>query len=602
MGSFPCLAIFGSRLCKSLHLAALAFLWSAVAAAAQDTHGFAIYSALKRPADFQHFMYADPAAQQGGRLRQGTTITFNSTNRLRFPGKSPNELTYIYDTLMVRALDEPASFYGLLAGHVDVADDFTTARFTLRPEAVWHDGKPVTAEDVVFTFETLRTHGLPLYRAALKGVWITAEGERTVLFASPNAGDWRYLDAIATFPIHPKHFWKDRDPGLITLDVPLGSGPYQVADLKINDRVLLTRTPDYWARDLAVNRGLWNFDEIETLYFRDQVSLIAALKAGVLDVNREFDAALWTGQYGGPPFENGPLVRSTFPDLTGGRIAALVFNLRRPPLDDVRVREALMLAFDGEWTRDTLFQGLYAEPGPLYGPTDMSARGAASATERAILAPFLDALPKSALDVLSPPAKTSPARRERLRRAADLLKSVGYTVQDGIRVNTATGEPLTLEYIGTRDAFRRVLGPYADALKRLGITLDVRIFDYVNGREAILSHEFDITTSGFRANFPPGIEERIYWHSENALVPGYALAGAQDPALDAAIEAMARGSDYASIVAASRAFERVLTSQHYLLPMWRAQDVWIAHHKDLTFPKAFMNPGFHYVPYMSWAR
>ncbi|MEM9782828.1 MAG: extracellular solute-binding protein, partial [Pseudomonadota bacterium] len=392
----------------------------------EPRHGFALHSRLERSPDFERFDYVNPDPVVGGTLRQGSTITFNTTNRMRFPGKAPNELEFVHDTLMVRALDEAASFYGLLAESVEVAPDYATARFTLRAEARWHDGTPVTAEDVAFTFETLRQHGLPLYRTTLEPVEITVEGPRTIRFTAPGAGDWRYLELVATFPIHPAHFWRDRDLSRSTLDVPLGSGPYRVAEFEPNRRVVLERVEDYWGRDLPVTRGLWNFDRLETLYFRDQTVLIEAVKSGYLDIKREINAGYWAKLYDGPALAEGRLVKSTFPDRQGGRLAALVFNLRRPPLDDPRIREALTLAFDGAWTRETLFNGLYEAPGPLYGPTALSAEGSASPAERALLAPFLDDLPAGLLEAPNPPEERATLdRRTRLRRADTLLRDAG---------------------------------------------------------------------------------------------------------------------------------------------------------------------------------
>ncbi|MEM9058921.1 MAG: extracellular solute-binding protein [Pseudomonadota bacterium] len=578
-------------------LAAILVLLAGVASA-QPRHGFSIYSDLARPAGFSHFSYVEPDAPKGGTFRQGTTVTFNTTNRLRFPGKAPNELTYVYDTLMVRALDEPASFYGLLAESVDVASDFTTAKFVLRPEARWHDGSRVTSEDIVFTFETLRDHGLPLYRSTLETVSLTALSDCIVVIETSTPGDWRPLELVSTFPIHPKHHWASEPLDRLSAKIPLGSGPYRVVSLDANNAVVLDAVPDYWARDLPVNRGLWNFDRIETLYFRDQTAMIEAVNAGVLDAHREIDASAWHGLYSGPAFDRGDLVRSTFPDPRGGRLTALTFNLRNPPLDDRRVREALTLAFDGAWTRETLFHGLYGPPGNLYGPTDLAASGAAGAGERALLQPFLDDLPGGILEAPGPTEIDSLTRRDRLRRADRLLRDAGLVVVDGQRVDPSSGDQLSLRFVGTRRSVDRVLAPYAASLGRLGIELEMVIYDYIVGRDVILSHDFDLTITTFHSGFPPGRDERIYWHSERAREPGYALAGAEDPALDATIEAMNESTDEASILDASRAFERIMQWQTYLLPLWRNEQNWFVHKKETRFPERFVASGFHYFPYI----
>ncbi|MEM9735081.1 MAG: ABC transporter substrate-binding protein, partial [Pseudomonadota bacterium] len=327
----------------------LGVAWSGQAVAAG--HGFALFSELKNPAGFTQFAYANPDAPKGGTLREGSMLTFDSLNPLRFPGNPPNELDLTFDSLMVRAEDEPASYYGLIAERVVLAEDFSSIRFHLRPEARWHDGTQIRANDIAVTFRALRAHGLPGYRAALEGVEITVIDPMTIEFRAGSGGDWLYLDLVATFPIQSARFWAARDVSRPTLDIPTGSGPYRIVALEQNDRVSLQREPGYWGRDLPVNRGRWNFDRIEIVYFRDRTAMIEALKAGRLDINREFDASRWAKAYDGPRLRAGDLVRRSDRERSAGRLDGLVFNLRRPPLDDARVRAALTCAFDADWTR-----------------------------------------------------------------------------------------------------------------------------------------------------------------------------------------------------------------------------------------------------------
>ncbi|MEM9780987.1 MAG: extracellular solute-binding protein [Pseudomonadota bacterium] len=593
----------------------LSLIWSGVAIAGQgqgqglgqgsqerhgEAHGIATHGSLKYPADFAHFDVVNPDAPKGGSLRQGSMITFNSTNGLSFPGNTPNELALIYDSLMVKATDELASYYGLLAERVMLAEDYASARFVLREDARWHDGTPVTADDVVFTFETMREHGLPTFRSILSAVAVTAISPRAVEFRNANAGDRRYFGLIATSPIYPAHFWAERDAGGMTLDTPLGSGPYRVVSLELNNRVVLERVAAYWGRALAVNRGRWNFDRIETLYSRDRAPLIEALKAGRLNLHREYDPVSWAERYDGPAFENGELVKTSFETSTAGSLVALVFNQRRPPLDDIRVREALTLAFDREWARETFYGGLYARPGSLYGDGELAARGVPGPRERALLAPFRDGLPPGVFEAPGPPDPASMTRRQRLAKADALLREAGFLVRDGERVDARTGEPLSFEYVGSWTGLEPAINAYASTLERLGITLRIRLVDYVTVRQELLTHRFDLSQSGFTPSFPPGREERLGWHSERAGTQGYGLAGTVDPALDAAIEAMTDGTDMEGLVAAARVFDRVMRWRRHLLPLWRRSGAWIAHDRRIRFPENVQIGRFSHIATLWW--
>lgn len=563
-------------------------------------HGFALFSPLKHPDGFAHFDYVNPAAPKGGTLREGSMLTFSSLNVMRFPGNPPNELFHTFDSLMIRAQDEPASFYGLIAEDVELEEDFASVRFRLRPEARWHDGTQITSADIAFTFQTLREHGLPSQRSVLRSVEIRVVDTGTIEFRPATAGDWRYLGLIATFPIQSSRFWAKHDPGETTLEIPLGSGPYRIVSLDLNHRVTLARERDYWGRDLAVNRGRWNFDRLEILYFRDRTAMIEALKAGRLDINREFDAGLWARGYDGASLDSGTLVRTTFSERSAGSLTALVFNTRRPQLDDVRVRAALACAFDADWVRRTLFADIFEAPGSLYGNTEMAARGRAGDGERAILAPYLNHLPVELLASPAPPDCAGLSRRNRLRRADALLREAGWNVVDGERVKGGLGAPLQLEFVGGYSGIERALPSYANALEDLGISLNARFHDYVTARNEILGHNFDITQTAFSPGFPPGGAENTSWHSANAQVDGYALAGAEDPALDAAIEAIAAAEDFPSILSATRSFDRILRWRHYLIPIWRRDQVWIAHHADLRFPKRFALRRFGHLASLWW--
>ncbi|MEM6906158.1 MAG: extracellular solute-binding protein, partial [Pseudomonadota bacterium] len=562
--------------------ALLAALALPVAAGAGE--GFSLFGPLKHAEGFAHFDYVNPTAPKGGTLRQGTLLAADSTNPLRFSGRIPNELGLAFDSLMVRAQDEPASFYGLLAGDVAVADDLSHARFRLRPEARWQDGTPVTSRDVAFTFRTLRQYGLPGHRAALKDLAIETPDDAVVEFRSPQPADWRYLALVATFPIQSQAFWQSHDVSAASREIPLGSGPYRVEELELTEQTVLVRDPAYWGRDLPVNRGRWNIDRIVTQQFRDRISLVEAIKAGKLDIHREFDPSLWANGYDGPRLAAGELLRSSFRERAGGRLAAMVFNLRRPPLDQRPVRAALVCALDTEWARETLFEGTYDPPGSPYGQSEFAATGPAGPGERALLAPFLESLPEGILEAPAPPSCNGLSRRERLRRADRLLHEAGWDLVDGRRVNEQN-RPLEIEYVSAPTGLERAMPAFRETLATLGIRLEVTLHTLAGVRDEILGHRFDLSQTGFNQSVPPGAPERTGWHSENADTEGYALAGAKDPALDATIEAMTRSRDPATVLAATRAFDRVLRWQHYLVPLWHRDRIWLVHDARVTFPE-----------------
>ena len=595
--------VYTHYLCARILLPALFVVMVCCLATARagfaETVSFALVGEPKYPRDFEHFDYVEPDAPKGGTLRQGTRVSFDTTNGMRFPGKMANELDYIYDTLMVRAEDEPASFYGLLARDVHATADFSRVTYDLQEDATWHDGTRLTARDVVFTFRTVAKHGLPTYREILDGVEIKALSDTVVTFEAESA-DWRLLEFTATFPVFQADFWENRDVSKTTLDVPIGSGPYRVAKLDHNIQTVLERVPDYWGVDLPVNRGRWNFDQIVTDYYKDVSILVEAMRAGRIDGNREWSPLSWLQKYEGPALEEGRIVKRAFDNPRGASYEALVFNLRRPPLDDLRVRTALTLVFDSAFVRESFSGGLMTAPkahfaGTIFAPEQFLTDG-----EAELLAPFREILPPGLFNAPQPPDFGDLSARERIGLADRLLQDAGYVMNRGVRVNAQTGEALVLNHVGANASSRSVLNYYASVLDTIGVKLEVSYSDYVTASRMILNHEWDITSMGGRTRFPPGAEERAFWHSERALIPGYALAGAQDPALDAAIDQMTQSTGFEEMQAAARAFSRVLAWQRYLLPFWQNDQIWIAHRAQIGFPSRFSPGNFHYISSLFW--
>jgi microcin C transport system substrate-binding protein len=551
-----------------------------IANPARAQHGYSPVHELKYGPDFPHFDYANPSAPKGGQLRLGATGTFDSLNPLLYPGRVPELVRdLVFDTLLVRSGDEPAAYYGLLAESVSVSDDRRRVSFTLREEARWRDGEPVTADDVAFTFKTLLDQGPPFYRQALRHYRVTVTGPRAVTFEARNAAKRDMVRILGRLPIQPQHFWAERDLGDHGLTPPLGSGPYGVDKVDPGSSLTLARNPDYWGRDLPVNLGRFNFDRISIAYYRDDSVALEAFRAGDFDLRKESAAARWARGYEGTALRSGDIKRDVIATQTAGEITTLVFNLRRKPFDDRRIRQAINLAYDFAWTNDKLMYGLREPVDSFFGDTEFAARGAASEAERELLTPVADALPARLFKTPDPGLRADTnSRRAVFAKADRLLREAGYTVEDGQRVAASGGEPLRINLLNYNPSLIRVLGPFAQNLKQLGIELRYPMVDPATGTRRTLDHDFDMTVLKWSPRAVPGNAESLLWGSALAERKGtYALAGAKDPALDAALEAMVTARDMGRLKTAARAFDRVLRWQHYVVGLWRNNDIWLAY-------------------------
>ena len=561
---------------------------------AAAAHGYSPIHDLKYPADFRHFDYVDPSAPKGGSVRLAAVGTFDSLNTLHYPGTTPDRLrTFVYDRLMVASADEPAAYYGLLARTVEVARDLSWARFALRPEARWHDGKPITADDVVFTFRTLARQGAPFYRQVLRLFSVEKEGPLTVLFRAKHPGDREFVRIVATLPIHPRHFWEDREAGDKSLALPLGSGPYRVKSAEAGRTLVLERVPGYWAKDLPVNVGRYNFDRIKIDYYRDKTVTLEAFAAGAFDLWHERDAAMWSTQFRRAERDGRRMVRRTYRLQTPGNAALLVFNLRRPAFRDRRVRQAIALAYNFDWTNRTIFHGLYKPVGSFYGETALGASGPIEQVEKAILGDGIEGLPQEALGAPGPKLRDGMADdRQAFRKASALLNAAGYGIVDGVRRHRDTGQPLRIAVAYDNPALVRVLGPFSRNLERLGIALSYPSLEPVSARRKLLDHEFDMAYLAWSPRLVAGNAERLLWGSALARRKGtYALAGAEDKVLDTAIAAMLKAKTWANLQTAARLFDRTLRWRRYAVPLWRTDEVWLAHWDGFGRPKT--TPGYY---------
>lgn len=545
-------------------------------ALAHERHGLSIFGDLKYPPDFQHFDYVNPDAPKGGRVAQigsaGRT-TFDSFNDFILKGDRAQGLELLYDSLMVRAFDEPDAVYGLIAKSADVAADKRSVTFRLRPEAKFADGSPVTAHDAVFTLEALKTKGHPSYRLSLRDVErAEALDDHTVRYRF--SGDLvRSLPIeVAQLPVLPKAFYDTRPFDQTTLEPPLGSGPYRIASFSQGKFVRYELRDDYWAKDLPVNRGRFNFAEVRYDYFRDRTLELEALLAGTIDFREEFTSKDWATGYDKPVVKDGRVVRLTIPDETPSGAQGFFINTRREPLKDKRVRQALDLAFDFEWSNRNLFFGLYTRTASFFENSDMKATGLPTPDELVLLEPFRDRLPAEVFGepYIPPITDGSGLPRENLRRASQLLKEAGWVLDGRDRlVKNERGERLSPEILIHEAGFERIIGPYIKNLRSIGIDATLRRVDPAQYEQRMKSFDFDITVQRYSLRLTPGVEIKNFFGSEAARTDGsFNLAGIADPVVDALAERVMAATSRAELVTATRALDRVLRAGHYWVPHW----------------------------------
>ncbi|MFW8634636.1 extracellular solute-binding protein [Cribrihabitans pelagius] len=571
-------------------LAGITLLAGAGVAAAEPSHGIAMYGDPELPPDFVALPYANPDAPKGGRVVFGNTGGFDSLNPFTLKGTPPWQLRFWgYESLMGRSWDEPFTLYGLLAESIEVPPDRSWVEFTLREEARFSDGSPVTVEDVIWSYETLGTEGHPRYR----GFWTKVEkieqtGPRSLRLTF-NTED-RELALIAGMrPVLQKAQFEGKPFGSGAVGgAPIGTGPYVVSDHEPGRFVTFTRNPDYWGKDLPFRRGTQNFDEMRIDFFGDETVLMEAFKAGELSAVREFNAAKWENDYDFPAIQRGDVVKSEIPHQRPSGMTGLVMNTRRAPLDDWRVREALILAFNYEYISSTVAGTSPRRITSYFSGSDLAMQpGAANGKAEALLAPFADSLAPGTLEGYTLPEGDGSLRnRANLRQAVRLLAKAGWQVQDGVLRN-GEGQPLRLSLlIRQGDAeMKTVAGIYGRALERLGIHLTTETVDNAQYVERETAYDFDLTRYRRELSLSPGNEQRYYWGSEGVETPGSRnLMGMNSPAAEAMIDAMLTAEDPADFTAAVRALDRVLTAGRYVIPFWNFDTGRIAHVKEIRYP------------------
>jgi peptide/nickel transport system substrate-binding protein len=560
----------------------------APAASGQPVHGLAMHGQPKHPPGFTHFPYVDPSAPKGGRLVLGMLGSFDSLNPFIIRGVSASGLReYVFESLMARSGDEPFTLYGLIAESIELPADRAFITFNLRPQARFADRKPITPEDVLFSHQVLKEKGWPYHRSHY-GKVAKAEkvGERSVRFTFEKAGDREAPLLLGLMPILPSHQFTTETFDRTTLEAPLGSGPYTVARVDTGRSIVYRRNPDWWARDLPVMRGRFNFDEIRVEYYRDAASLFEAFKVGDIDLRIEDDPGRWLEGYRFRAVADGRVIKREFDTQLPSGMTGLVFNTRKAMFKDPRVRRALILLFDGEWINRNLFNGQYRRTQSYFERSYLSSHGRpADSRERALLAPFTDLVKPEVLDgtYRLPVTDGSGDNRANLQAAHKLLTEAGYALKGGRLMQGDTA--LSIEFLAQTRAQERLMLTFGRTLERLGIGSRVRQVDSAQYNARLKSFDFDMLQWTWSASLSPGNEQINRWGSRAADIEGSLnLVGARNPAADAMIEALLKADGEEDFVAAVRAFDRVLVSGEYAIPLFFLPKAWVAHWSHLRFP------------------
>ena len=538
--------------------------------------GYALWGDLKYAPGFAHFDYVNADAPKGGEIRlvgNSRASTFDKYNPFTIKGNAPTYLAQLmFDTLLTGSLDEEGAAYGLLAEDVQVAPDRLSASFRLRRQARFHDGSPVLAADVKYSFDTLVG---PFVSPAYKTLLVNVAGadvldERTVRFRfrQPN----RELPlTVGGLPVFSRHWGQGKPFDQVVMEPPIGSGPYRIGPVNFGKDITYVRDPAYWARDLNVKRGTGNFDRVQVKIYRDNTARLEALKAGEFDLMAFYSAGDWARRVNGPKFKSGELVKGEFQHKLPTGFQSYVLNTRRPFLQDVRVRQALGLAIDFEWMNRQMFYGSYRRVQGLFGNTECAATGEPDAAQQALMAPFRQDIPAAAFGPAFEPPRTDQSPnglRENLRRAQQLLREAGWRVQGGVLKN-AQGQAMVLHYLDSNEAGARVVAPWIRNLDKLGIQLSYRAVDFALYQQRLQTFDFDITSIAYPGTPNPGQEYADLFGSQAADTEDSGnLAGVKNPAVDSLISHMVGAQTKPDFLAACRALERVVSHEHYLLPQW----------------------------------
>ncbi len=576
-------------------------------------HALSLFGSVKYPADFKRFDYVNPDAPKGGIVRQIAVGTFDNFNVVvsGVKGSIAGSVALIYESLTTPSLDEVSTEYGSLAEVASYPDDFSHVVYRLRPQAKWHDGAPVTADDVIFSLDAFKKHH-PMFSAYYSHV-VRAEkvGDREVKFVFDMPGNRELPQIVGQLTVLPKHWWegtdsegRKRDVSATTLEKPLGSGPYRIKEFVAGRTVILERVKDHWARDLAINIGRNNFDQLRYEYFRDPTVAIEAFKGDQIDWRSENSAKAWATAYGFPAVTDKRVLLEEFPNRSSGIMQAFAPNLRRAKFTDPRVRRALNYAFDFEEVNKQLFFGQYKRINSYFdGAEELMATGLPQGKELAILESMRGQVPAEVFTTAyaNPVGGSPEAVRENLREASRLLKEAGYEVRDRKLVDAKSGEPFSIELLSEDPNFERIMLVYKPSLERLGMSVSVRTIDPIQYENRLRDWDFDIVVGSWPESLSPGNEQREFWGTKAADASGSRnIVGIKNPAIDKLIERVIFATDREDLVAATKALDRVLLWNHYVVPQWNYPKVRTARWDRFGRPAELPKYGLSGFPTIWW--
>ena len=569
--------------------AAALFLIAATALQAEPAHGIALYGTPKEPPSFTHFPYVNADAPKGGRLTMSAYGSFDSTNPLIVRGVAANGIRdFVIESLMARGLDEPFTLYGLIAETVEMPEDRGSITFHLNPKARFSDGQPITADDVLFSFNLLKEKGRPNHRTYFAKV-VKSErlSDRDVRFTFESGGDREIPLILGLLPVLPKHLINPDTYEDTSLEAPIGSGPYRVGKIDPGRSITFERDPNYWGKDLPVNRGRFNFDRIRFDYFREGSVMFEAFKTGQVDLWAEDDPRRWANGYDFPAVKDGRVVKRAFDIGLPAGMTALVFNTRRKVFADARVREALIYLFDFEWINRTLYAGLYSRTQSYFERSILASAGRpADARERELLSPYPSAVKSAIMDgtYRFPTTDGSGRNRQNQEQAFRLLKEAGYTLKDGKLIG-ADGNQLSFEILAASTSQEALLLSFARDVERLGIEVKLRVVDGAQYQARLTNYDYDMIQNTWPSSLSPGNEQLFRWSTAAATTPGtYNFAGVENPAADAMIGAMLSAATEDGFVSSVRALDRVLLSGNYVIPLFYTPKQWVAYWTRLKQP------------------
>jgi microcin C transport system substrate-binding protein len=553
------------------------------------SHALALSGVPKYSEDFKHFDYANPDALKGGHVTLGSIGTFDSLNPFIIRGVPASGIGLIYDTLTVQSFDEPFTQYGLIATKIEMPEDRSWVIYHLNSKAKFHDGKPTTAIDVVFSFNLLMEKGDPLYSKYWADVKkVEALDKLRIKFYLGEKSNPELALIIGQLTVFPKHYWEGRDFTKPSLEIPIGSGPFKILEFKPGRSITYKRDDNYWAIDHSVNKGRYNFDTMTYDYYRDPTVSLHAFKAGEYDFRQENVSRAWATAYNGPPFDNGFIIKEEIDNDVNQGMQCFVFNTRRSLFKDRKVREALAYAFDFEWTNKNLFYGQYTRSTSFFSNSELASSGLPGQEELKILENYRNRLPHEVFEKVYQPPKTDSSGniRNNIRIALRLLKQAGWEIKGKKLVNKKTGDPFNFEILLIDPTFERVVLPFKRNLARLGIEMSIRVVDtaqFINRRR---DYDFDMIITTFSQSESPGNEQREYWSSSAADIPGTRnYAGIKNPVIDEIIELVISAPKREELIYITRVLDRVLLWEHYVIPQWHIAKYRVAYWNKFSRPK-----------------